>query len=84
MKKKVQDFMAADVTAIHQLEKGEAGPEMQKRAFHWIIMSACATYDQSYVPQDTHETAFNEGRRFCGKTILKMLKEDPAKVRSKE
>ena len=56
---------------------------MQKRALAWIINDVCMTYDQSFV-ENTHGTAFNEGSRFCGNTIVKMLKLNPAKVRSNE
>ena len=84
MKDKVVAYKAADATAIQQLEQGTANEQMQKRALEWIINSVCATYDQSYIPKDTHETAFNEGRRYCGNTIVKMLKLEPGKVRSKE
>ncbi len=84
MKDKVVKYVAADVTAIQQLEQGIAGPDMQKRALLWIIKTVCATYDQSHIPGDTHETAFNEGKRYCGNTIVKMLKLEPGKVRSKK
>ena len=78
------DYDAADVSAIQHLERGEASLEMQKRAFKWIITDACGTYDQSYREGDTHETAFAEGRRFVGNTLIKMLKLNPSKVRSKK
>lgn len=76
-------YEAADVTAIQQLERGEATPEMQKRALDWLINKVCMTYDQSFV-KDPRDTDFNEGCRFCGNTIVKMLKLNPARVRSKE
>lgn len=74
-------YDAADVTAIQQLERGEAGPEMQKRALQWILINACDLYGISYRPDNTHDTAFAEGKRFVGSEIVKMLKIDPAKVR---
>lgn len=78
---KPPQYEAADVTAIQQLERGEAGPEMQKRALNWIIVHASELYEQSYRPGDPHETSFAEGRRFVGNAIVKMLKLDPSKVR---
>lgn len=84
MKKKTVDYVAADATAIQLLEQGKADPAMQKRALDWIIRYVCMTYDQSYIPNDTHATTFNEGRRYCGNTIIKMLKLNPAKLRSQE
>lgn len=77
-------YEAADVTAIQQLEQGECTPDLQKRALKWIIETVCATYDMSYRPGDTHETAFAEGRRFAGNSIVKMLKLNPSKVRRDE
>lgn len=74
-------YDASIVTAIQQLERGECGGELQKKALAWIINVAAATYDQSYRPGDTHETAFAEGKRFVGNTIVKMLKLDPSKIR---
>ena len=63
----------ADTAALQALARGEASTEQQKRALRWIIEAAAATYDQSYRP-DTHETAFAEGRRFVGNTLVKELK----------
>lgn len=80
----VPKYVAADITAIQQLEHGEASPEMQKRALAWIVNEVCKTYDLSYRPGDTHETTFAEGRRFVGLEIVKMLKLDPSKVRREE
>ena len=77
-------YDAADITAIQQLEQGVAGPDMQKRALKWIIETVAETYDQSYNPGDTHGTAFAEGRRFVGNSIVKMLKLEPGKVRRME
>ncbi|HUV52104.1 MAG TPA: hypothetical protein VMW64_03415 [Dehalococcoidia bacterium] len=79
MRKPVK-YEAADVTAIQLLERGECPPELQKRALKWIINDVCVTYNQSYIPKDPDGTAFNEGARFCGNTIIKMLKLIPEKV----
>jgi hypothetical protein len=76
-------YVAADASAIQQLERGEASPEMQKRALKWIVNNVAETYGQSY-RQNTHDTAFAEGKRFVGNTIVKMLKLEPSKLRSKE
>ena len=81
---KTVQYQSAVATAIQQLEQGTAGPDMQKRALDWFITKVCATYDQSYIPNDTHATAFHEGRRYCGNTVIKMLKLEPGKLRSME
>ena len=77
-------YEAADITAIQQLEQGTATPDLQQRALKWIVECASMTYDQSYRPGDTHETAFAEGRRFVGNSIVKMLKLNPSTLRRKE
>ncbi len=77
-------YESADITAIQQLEQGIAEPEMQKRAFKWIVEEVCKTYDLSYRPGDSHDTAFAEGKRFVGLGIVKMLKLEPGKMRREE
>ena len=77
---KPPEYDKADVTAIQQLEQGTANPDLQKRALEWIIKEVCKTYDLSYRPGDTHETALAEGRRFVGLEIVKMLKLNPSKL----
>lgn len=76
-------YEAADITAIQLLERGECPPELQKRALNWIVNNVCATYDQSY-RGDPGDTAFAEGKRYCGNTIVKMLKLNPANVRRQD
>lgn len=80
---KPSEYQAADITAIQQLYRGEAGEDMQKRALAWLIEYACKTHDLSY-RIDPYETAFAEGRRFVGLEILKMLDINPADVRRKQ
>ncbi len=74
----------AVITAIQAWENGTATKVQQERSLDWILRFVCGTYDQSYIPGDTHETAFREGRRFCGNTIIKMLKLNAAKIRGDE
>ena len=71
------------MTAIQQLERGEASPDMQKRALAWIIATS-GTYDMSYWPDSDRNTCFAEGKRYVGNTIVKMLKLNPSKVRSQK
>lgn len=74
-------YSPSDVGAIQALDRGDCPEHLQKQALRFIIEQACATYDQSY-NGDPHDTAFAEGRRFAGNTIVKMLKLDASKVRS--
>jgi hypothetical protein len=74
-------YEPADIQAFQMLASGECPPHLQKRALDFMINGACATYDQSYC-ENTHDTAFKEGRRFAGNTIVKMLKLNAKTMRS--
>ena len=76
-------YTASDVSAFQALARGDCPEHLQKQALDFIINRACATYDQSF-RVDPCETAFAEGRRFAGNTILKLLKLDASKVAGKE
>ena len=81
MAKRVAEYDPGDVSAMQFLERGAANDAQQRRALNWILINVCEVYDQSYVPNDTHETAFREGKRYCGNQIIKMLKLEPGKLR---
>jgi len=81
------DYTEADVWAIRALHRGEATPEQQKRALAWMVR-AFGTHDTSMRPGDPHLTAFAEGRRHAGTTIVWMInsaptRTDPDKVATK-
>lgn len=65
-------YVMADVHAIKALAAGTANEDQQDRAYRWILSDACQVRNVSYVRGDSHETAFNEGRRFVGLEIIKM------------
>ena len=67
------DHEAPDVSALQALARGDASADQQKRALDWIIKQGAATYQQSFVPGDSHATAFIEGRRFVGTKIVELL-----------
>lgn len=69
----------ADLHAIRACIAGTATEDQQRRAMGWIINGPCALYDMSY--RDEAEggdrgTAFHEGRRFVGNTIVKMTRQE--------
>ena len=64
-------YELADIGAIQALAKGEANEAQQVRALKWIVETACGTYDLSFRPDSERDTAFAEGRRFVGLTIVK-------------
>ena len=80
------DFVTADVVAIQALMKGDADSNQQKRALDWIINIAAGTYDLSYRPgvEGERDTAFSEGKRFVGLSIVKMTRLNAMKLRSEE
>ena len=70
-----------DISSLQALAKGEADAGQQQRALRWIVEAVCATYDQSFRPESERETAFAEGRRFVGLTLVKAMKLDISKLR---
>ena len=70
------DWLEADAQALRALMRGEATAHQQKRALDFIINEVAATYDMSYRPGDPTATAFAEGKRFVGHTIVFLLKTD--------
>ena len=70
------DYAPEDVEAIQALKRGDATPSQQSRALDWIINSAAGAYELSYRTDEDggdRETAFAEGRRFGGRSVVKML-----------
>lgn len=70
----------ADAYALQALQRGEASPDMQRRALDWFINAAALTYEVSFSPDNPYLTAFAEGRRFAGLQTVKMLKLNPSKL----
>lgn len=59
----------AEVHAVRACINGEANADQQKLAMNWIMREATRVTDLSYVPGDTGQTMFNEGRRYGGMCI---------------
>ena len=82
------DYTEAEVQAVRALQRGEATERQQVLALEYMIRAA-GTHDQSYRPGDPHATAFAEGRRWVGNTLIWMLKTaptttDPDKISTRE
>ena len=73
------DYTEAEVQAIRALSKGGAGKRQQVMALEYMIR-AFGTHDISYRPQDPYASAFAEGKRFAGTTLVWMLKSAPART----
>jgi hypothetical protein len=82
------DYIESDAHAIRALHSGEATPRQQQQALEWFIR-AFGTHDTSYRPGDSLATAFAEGRRHAGTTIVWMInsaptRTDPDKIASRK
>lgn len=67
------------IGAVQALARGDCPEHLQKEFLRWLIEDVCSTYDQSY-RVDPYNTAFAEGKRFCGNQVIKMLHLDAVKV----
>ena len=75
----------ADASALQALARGDASPEMQRRALNWVIRQACGTYDFAYRPgQNDRDTNLALGRQFAGQQIVKLLGLNLATIRRKD
>lgn len=75
------DYDAADVIAVKALAAGEADATQQRRALDWIINTAAGTYEPSFYSDadgGERETAFAEGRRHVGLSLVKLVNYAPA------
>lgn len=72
---KWEDHIPA-TAAINAVGQGTATPEQQIMAFDAIINGICRYYDLSYRPDSERDTAFAEGKRFVGATLVKITKID--------
>lgn len=68
------DYTPADINAMQALSTGAANEDQQRRAFKWILETAAQTYGLSYRPESDRDTAFAEGRRFVGLSMVKLLR----------
>ena len=66
------DWDIPTAASIQALIKGEATPDQQRGAMHWLINQACGTYNISFSEIGDRETCFAEGRRFVGTNIVKL------------
>ena len=73
------DYIEADVQALRAVWEGKATERQQRMAMEWMI-TAFGTHDTSFRPGDQHLSAFAEGRRHAGTTLVWMLKSAPTKT----
>ena len=73
------DYTEAEIQALRALLSGTATADQQKLALDWAVRAA-GTHDTSFRPGDSYLTAFAEGRRHFGTTLVWMLKSAPTKT----
>jgi hypothetical protein len=73
-----QPLEAADAYAVKAWEKGEAGPEQQKRAFA-LVMRAAGLRDEPFVADNPRVTDYRLGRQSVGRQIAALLQWRPPK-----
>jgi len=73
------DYIEAEVQALRAVHRGDANDRQQRMVLDFL-MRAFGTHDISFRPAGEHLTAFAEGKRFCGTTIVWMLKAAPVRT----
>jgi len=73
------DYTEAEIQALRACWRGEATERQQRMCLDYLIR-ASGTHDVSYRPGDSHATAFAEGKRFVGTTLVWMLKAAPTRT----
>ena len=74
------DYTEADIQAVRAVFNGVANEDQQRRALDWIVEFAAATHDTSFRPENQNLTAFAEGKRFVGQTIIWAIRQAPTKT----
>ena len=73
------DYTEAEIQALRAVWTGQAASRQQKMAMEYMIR-AFGTHDTSFRPGDQYLTAFAEGRRHAGTTLVWMLKVAPTRT----
>lgn len=71
----VPPFIPAVAAGMKALSNGEAQPHQQKLVFDWLVKEAAGIGAQSFRTGDSHATAFMDGRRFVGISIMALLQQ---------
>lgn len=72
-------YTEAELQSLRAVWEGVADARQQKMALEYMIR-AFGTHDTSMRPGDPYLTAFAEGRRHAGTTLVWMLKAAPART----
>lgn len=74
-------YTEAEVNALRAVWEGVADPRQQRMAMEYMVR-AFGVHDTSFRPGDPYLTAFAEGRRHAGTTLVWMLKAAPTRTDS--
>lgn len=73
------DYIEAEIQSVRAVWRGEADARQQRMALDFFVR-AFGTHDMSFRPGDTQGTAFAEGKRRAGETIIWAIKAAPTKT----
>ena len=73
------DYIEAEIQAIRACHRGEADARQQRMALDFMVR-AFGTHDVSMRPGDPYQTAFAEGKRFAGLTIVWAINTAPTRT----
>ncbi len=73
------DYTEAEVQALRAIWNGQGTARQQRMALDYMIR-AFGTHDISFRPSNQHSTAFAEGKRFAGTTLVWMLRSAPSRT----
>lgn len=73
-------YSEKEVRQIQALARGDATADQQRDALKFIVEVVAGTYDMSFRPESERDTCFAEGRRYCGLTLVKLLKIIPSRL----
>jgi len=81
---KPTEWQPEDAHAVQAVMQGRASEEQQRRAMRFLVHQICGTYDLSYRPSSDRDTAFAEGKRYVGLTLVKFANLNIAALKGKK
>ena len=73
------DYIEAEIQAVRAVWRGEADGRQQRMALDFFVR-AFGTHDTSFRPGDPYATAFAEGKRRAGDTIVWAINQAPTRT----
>lgn len=73
------DYIEAEIQAVRAVYRGEADARQQRMCLDFFVR-AFGAHDTSFRPGDPHATAFAEGKRHAGTTIIWAINTAPTRT----